>query len=82
MLRKVIAVGIVFALGYSIGAISGFRAAVIDYVEGDAKKLERMADSIYDDEMPDGLEEAVEQELYGDSESDSEPNESGATAFQ
>lgn len=48
MLKKLVATGIVFGLaGYALGVTFGFRAAVVDYVEKDAEKLESMAEDIY-----------------------------------
>jgi hypothetical protein len=47
MLKKLLGTVIVFAAGYAVGAIFGFRAAVIDYVEDDAAKLERKAEKLY-----------------------------------
>lgn len=47
MLKKLVATGVVFGAGYILGVTFGFRAAVVDYVESDAEKLESMAESIY-----------------------------------
>lgn len=47
MLRKLIAAAIVFVAGYALGATFGYKAAVVDYVENDAQKLEQAADSMY-----------------------------------
>lgn len=63
MLRKLVATGIVFAIGYTVGVIFGFRAAVVDYVEEDAEKLESMAEDIYP--SPEEGAQTGEQELPG-----------------
>lgn len=47
MLRKLVATGIVFAAGYVVGVIFGFRAAVVDYVENDAESIEKVAEDLY-----------------------------------
>lgn len=61
MLRKLLATGIVLLIGYSFGAIFGYRAAVVDYVENDADNIEDVADQIYPstEEGGNGLPEAV-----------------------
>lgn len=47
MLRKLVATGIVFAIGYIVGVIFGFRSAVVDYVENDAESIESVAEDLY-----------------------------------
>ena len=67
MLRKLVAAGIVFGLGYIVGVIFGFRAAVVDYVEDDAEKIEQVADDIYPSpeeggqNLPAAVSEAIEE---------------------
>jgi len=57
-------------IGCVLGVTFGFRAAVVDYVEDDAEKIEEMADSIYpspeegassgDENIPSIIEDAIE----------------------
>lgn len=47
MLRKLIATGIVLLIGYTLGTIFGYRAAVVDYVENDAEQIESIASEMY-----------------------------------
>lgn len=71
MLRKLLATGIVFAAGYIIGVVFGFRAAVVDYVENDAEVIEERAEDLYpspeegaasgDQNIPSIVEEAIEE---------------------
>jgi hypothetical protein len=70
MFKKIVVGGAVFVTGYLIGTIFGFRAAVVDYVENDAGKLESMADDIYsspeegqasEQNIPEGIEQAIEE---------------------
>lgn len=81
MLKKLLATGIVFAAGYVVGAIFGFRAAVVDYVEDDAEKLDKMAADIYpspsegEDGLPGIVKDAIE-------EAQDEDRENGAKGFQ
>jgi len=75
MLKKIVATGVVFAAGYAAGSIFGFRAAVVDYVEDDAEKLDKMAADIYPSEeegaataqtiIEDAIEEVDEAEGKG-----------------
>lgn len=65
MLRKLIATGIVFVAGYVIGVKFGFRAAVADYIENDAKLIENVASEIYsstqEQQLPEAVGEAIEE---------------------
>jgi hypothetical protein len=78
MLRKLVVAGIVFTIGYVAGVLFGFRAAVADYVEDDAEKLESMADDIYSTgekdaaELERELEAAVEEAIEEGDEPDSD----------
>lgn len=47
MLRKILAAALLLIVGYVGGVFFGYRAAVIDYVENDADKIESMAEDIY-----------------------------------
>lgn len=73
MLRKLLVVGIVFAIGYVVGAVSAFRAAVTDYVENDGEKLEQVAGDIYpspseqtDETVPVEVRDALEGDSCDD----------------
>jgi len=67
MLRKLLAAGIVFSIGYVVGVIFGFRAAVVDYVENDAENIEEQAEDLYSQQqteaesLPDVVSEAIEE---------------------
>lgn len=87
MLRTLVVVAVSFVVGYVVGVIAGFRAAVVDYVEKDAKKLERLARDIYpsseegaengDKDIPAAVAEAIEEDTAtADSDGDS-----GGSAF-
>lgn len=76
MLRKLLAAGIVFVLGYIVGVIFGFRSAVVDYVENDAESIQSVANDIYPSEE-DGLPPEVVEALDGESDSSAD---TGATA--
>lgn len=90
MLRKIIAAGVVFAAGYILGVTFGFRAAVVDYVEEDAEKIEQMADSIYssdgDGESHDqealALQEALEESRADEKTNGAEASDDEPSAFQ
>lgn len=49
MIRKLLAGAGVLVAGYALGSKFGYRAAVVDYVENDAKTIEQVADEIYDE---------------------------------
>ena len=67
MLRKLLATGIIFVIGYIVGVIFGFRAAVVDYVENDAESIESVAADLYSEQqteaesLPDVVSEALEE---------------------
>lgn len=80
MLRGLLAIGIGIVLGFIFGSLSGFRAAVTDYVENDARKIEQLADSMYGEavdaeELPEPIREMMEGEATG-SEADTDGNRS------
>lgn len=85
MLKKLVAAGIGFAIGYVLGVTFGFKAAVVDYIEDDAEKLESMAEDIYpekgtaDHPIPKGFEEMIE-EAADDIELDA--SDDGSKGFQ
>ena len=68
------------AIGYIVGVVFGYRAAVADYVENDARTIRSLADSMYE-EIGGGefnLEQMIEQadgEQIGSGD-DSDNNES------
>lgn len=65
MFKRIVSVIVIFALGFVAGSVTGFKAAVADYIENDAQKLEEMADSMYEeasvDELPNMLQDAIEE---------------------
>lgn len=76
MLRKLLATGVIFAAGYIVGVIFGFRSAVVDYVENDAGTIEAVAKDLYpspeegaatEDEVPDEVR-AMAAEVNEESE--------------
>lgn len=84
MLRGLLAAGIGFVAGYIIGAVFGFRTAVVDYVENDADQIEDVADDIYpneEDGLPPEVAEAVE-ELQDSGEGSSADTSDEDRAFQ
>jgi hypothetical protein len=90
MLRQLLAAAFCFVAGYTVGATFGFKAAVVDYIENDAQKLDEMADSVYADrydESNDGFSEELQQKLeegYKD-QNDSEehdPSDGGSKGYQ
>jgi uncharacterized protein YpuA (DUF1002 family) len=48
MIRKLITGVVVGGIGYLAGVLFGYRAAVVDYVENDAKTIQSMAETMYD----------------------------------
>lgn len=62
MLRTLVATGIVFSIGYILGVVFGFRAAVVDYVEEDADRIESLADDIYPSQEASAIQDALEEE--------------------
>jgi hypothetical protein len=89
MLRKLLAAGVVFVAGYVVGVKFGFRAAVVDYVEGDAEKIEQVAKEIYpspeegahtgDEEIPDEVAGVVLEKVKGE---DEESDNGASKGFQ
>ena len=82
MLRAFLAVAAIIAFaigGYILGTIGAYRAAVVDYVENDAQTLEKVAHSMYDENVDLSNEEgdaAVEER------SDSHTESAQSRAFQ
>lgn len=80
MLRKVVAALLIGAvggiIGYSIGAISGFRVAVHDYYQNDAQKIEEHAKAMFDDDVPEDVKQLLEEKT------DDEEKDEGRTAFR
>ncbi|EGQ44310.1 MAG: hypothetical protein J07AB43_00760 [Candidatus Nanosalina sp. J07AB43] len=62
-LRLLAGSAIVAGIGYVIGTVYGYRAAVVDYVENDANTIERIADTMYDTESFEDLPEALKEQL-------------------
>jgi hypothetical protein len=63
MIKKLVASAVLLGVGYVVGAIFGFRAAVTDYVENDAQKIENLADDLYPDssqEIPKEVRDVLE----------------------
>lgn len=64
MIRYIFTAVTVGAAGYIAGLIFGYRAAVVDYVENDARTIRKMADTMYDtasaDELPDEVKQALD----------------------
>jgi len=78
MKKELAVAGVAIVSGYVVGALSGYRAAVRDYVENDGEQLDRMANSIYsqqDETAPSNMAELVEQV-------EQESEEDGGHAFQ
>jgi hypothetical protein len=54
-----------FVGGYVAGSIFGYRAAVADYVENDARTIKQMAETMYDtvdqEELPPGIKQAMSE---------------------
>lgn len=65
MIRKLLAAGAVLITGYLVGLLFGYRAAVVDYVENDAKTIRSMADTMYEtaskEDLPEEVQEAIEE---------------------
>jgi hypothetical protein len=91
MLRKLLAAGVVFVAGYVVGVKFGFRAAVVDYVEGDAEKIEQVAKEIYpspeegartgDEEIPDEVGALLEK-VNGENSESEESDDGTSKGFQ
>lgn len=47
MLRKLLATTVVLVAGYAIGVFFGYKAAVVDYVENNARNIEQAAAKMY-----------------------------------
>jgi hypothetical protein len=65
---------VTFIIGYTAGVLFGYRSAVVDYVENDAKTLRTMADTMYDSGDEESLPESVQNAIQ-----DAETN-TGATS--
>lgn len=67
-----------FIGGYVSGSIFGYRAAVADYVENDARTIKQMAETMYEsaneENVPPGIKEAMEAAAE---QSDDESSETG-----
>lgn len=65
MIRNLLAVSAGLLFGYFAGMIFGYRAAVVDYVENDAKTIRSMADTMYEkteaEDLPEEVQEAIEE---------------------
>jgi len=68
VLRTLLAGVVGTAVGYAIGSVFGYRAAVTDYVENDGETLESMADEQYDDEQLEQFLQAFGDEGDSDDE--------------
>jgi hypothetical protein len=49
MIKKFIVATALLGVGYAIGTVFGFRAAVTDYVENDAETIKNLAEDLYPD---------------------------------
>lgn len=47
MLKKLLAVAVIFGVGYSLGVYNGFKTAVWDVVENDGRYVARQAEHMY-----------------------------------
>jgi len=83
MIRKLILGTAVAGVSYLVGLLFGYRAAVVDYVENDARTIQSMAQTIYDtrtlhelaqedlsDEEIEKLPEKVQAYLQGEEDDD------------
>lgn len=81
MRYKLLALG-ALVVGYAGGILFGYRAAVVDYVENEARTIESMADTMYEgfsvEAMPEGLEQMMEQ----NTDSDGVEASDGSKGFQ
>lgn len=78
MKKELAVAGVAIVGGYVVGALSGYRAAVRDYVENDGEQLDKMANSMYSQQneaAPANMAELVEQ-VEQDADGD------GSHAFQ
>jgi hypothetical protein len=48
MIRKVVTGVIIAGIGYLVGLVVGYRSAVVDYVENDARTIRSVAQKMYD----------------------------------
>lgn len=81
MLKNVILVGGAFVLGFAVGALSGFNAAVHDYIKNDAEMIQEQAVNLYGEEelvtlTMEELMEAFENEF------DDDEHHQGSRGFQ
>lgn len=64
MLRGLVLVGVGSAVGFLVGSVRGYRAAVTDYVENDARTIKSIADTMYDtaepEDMPQGIQNLMQ----------------------
>lgn len=86
MIRTIATAAIGGVVGYAAGLLFGYRAAVVDYVENDAKTIRSMADTMYDsaDSFEDLPEEVKEQmkERGADPEEETEADDRGNKGFR
>lgn len=61
MLRELVIGAAGIAVGYVAGIATGYKAAVVDYVENEARVIRKVADRIYDETV-----EEVTEETFGD----------------
>lgn len=59
MMRQILLAAATLVIGYVVGTISGYRAAVADYVENDAQTIEKVASSMYEQEEQEQVPETV-----------------------
>lgn len=66
--------------GYAIGQLFGWRAATADYVENDARLLREMADSMYEEQEDEQLEQV--KQVIREAEQEIDESDGGPSAFQ
>jgi len=79
MIRKLLAAGIVLAVGYVAGVFFGYRAAVADYVENDAENIESMAEDLYPSPS-EGTQSLPQEVVEQMEEAERDESDEGATA--
>lgn len=82
-MRYLLLATVTFIVGYVLGALFGYRSAVVDYVENDAQTIRTMADSMYDtvekESLPQAVQEAMEE---AENTSNADGGDGGPKGFQ
>ncbi len=85
-MRYLLLATITFIVGYVAGVLFGYRSAVVDYVENDARTIRSMAETMYDsvekESLPEAVREAVEEGEGARASGGKDDTDGGPSGFQ